>query len=415
MRIYLIGFIPILMVISSGCKKSEDLNLDFGYETVEIYDDTLASFLNSSINIASGSDRIYMTYGTGNSNLLAISGSGNYYYTSGSIAKIMAVDNTGALIWKKALPLENIVNDILVLDDGGCMVSCLKFDKTLSDVSHHIYLFRYDANGQNTLNDSINLAIPGDVFYYTSVNIMRSISGNMILYGSYVSFASETCFYTAEYDLNLQQIWAKKYVSCPYQSHTGTACVKTNDGGYLLACDNNYENWLPGGRIVIRKTNSTGDTLWTKYFNGNSTALCNDLVTSKNGNYFLSFYSESDSKKQTFIYEINAAGDSLNATSINRSDQLYNNGLIASDEGGVFALMNSKQNQTDNYSPYFENLSSSLVFDASFNLKNNQLIQAQTNAYFNHACKTSDGKIAIAGLVQMAGHTYYKPSLIIYK
>lgn len=411
-------YINILLLVFAlalqGCKKTEDLNLDSGYETVEIYDDTLASFLNSSINIASGSDRIYMTYGTGNSNLLAISGSGNYYYTSGSIAKIMAVDNTGALIWKKALPVENIVNDILVLDDGGCMVSCLKLDKTLTGNSHRIYLFRYDANGQNTLNDSINLAIPGGVFYYTSVNIMRSISGNMILYGSYVQPGSKTCVYIGEYDLNLQQIWAKQYVSAPGQYHTGTACVKTNDGGYLLAFDDR-PNFLPDGRIALRKTNSTGDTLWTKYFNGHPNALCNDLTISNNGNYFLSFYSEANNKKQTFIYEINSAGDSLNAASINRSDQLYNNGLIASDDGGVFALMNSKQNQTDNYSPYFENLSSSLVFDASFILKNNQLIQAQTNAYFNHACKTSDGNIALAGLVQMAGHTYYKPSLIIYK
>jgi hypothetical protein len=33
-----------------------------------MYNDTLANIQNSSINIASGANRLYMTYGIGNSN-----------------------------------------------------------------------------------------------------------------------------------------------------------------------------------------------------------------------------------------------------------------------------------------------------------------------------------------------------------
>ncbi len=413
LKLYLVFLAIIVMIVNYGCKKTDIAETDTRYSTVKIYDDTLASFLNSSINIASGSDRIFMTYGIGNSNIVSIIGSGVYYLTFGDFAKLIAVDNTGALIWKNSLPTEMIVNDILAMDDGGCLVTCLKAD-TITWISSYIYLYRYDANGHNTLSDSINLSIPGGVTQYNSVNILRALNGNMIFYGIYQPVTGPTSVYAGEYNLNLQPIWAKQYSSFQYSS-TGFACVKTNDGGYLLACDNNLESGLPGGRIVIRKTNSTGDTLWTKYFNGHPAALCNDLAASNNGNYFLSFYSESDSKKQTFIYEINSAGDSLNAATINRSDQLYNNGLMATDDGGVFALMNLMQGQTNYYNQDFENASSSLIFDASLNLKNNQVLNPQTNAYFNHVCNTSDGKLAVAGLIQMAGQIYYKPSLLIYK
>lgn len=407
---YLVFLAIIIMIANYSCKKKDIAETVTGYSRVKIYDDTLASVLNTSLNIASGDKRIFLSYGIGNSNLIAIVGFGNYYITSGSYAKIIATDNSGKLIWQSTLPKENIVSDILALDDGGCIASCLKLDK-ISGVSTYIYLFRFDANGQNILNDSITLALPGGVLYYNTVNLMQSINGNMLLYGNYVNTASEFDDYAGEYDLSLNPIWAKQYSNLPYYPST-SACVKTNDGGYLFA--GSYSQDIGPGKIALRKTNATGDTLWTKNIYSN-TATFNDLINSNDGNYLVSFYTDANDINQTFVYKVNAAGDSINATAISKPDQLYNNGLIATDDGGVFALMNSNLLPTIYLAPYLKNNSSSVLLDASLNLKNNQFLQTQTNDYFNHACKTSDGKIAVAGLVQMAGQAYYKPSLLIYK
>ncbi len=405
---YLVCLAITVMIVNYGCKKTDISATDTGYTSFKMYDDTLASILNSSINIASGNGRIYMTYGKGNSGGIVLVGP-TFYFPTGHYANLMAVDNAGNLIWKKELSKEVTIQDLLVLDDGSCMAAGVK--------SAYIHLFRYDVNGKNILTDSIQLNVPGGANGYSTVNLKQLANGNLLIYGTYslnVVGNGNTIGFASEYDLNLNQVWAKKYFINSLKT-TINSCALTSDGGFLFAGDIK-DNSTSIGSIILLKTNSTGVTIWTKKFSNQLNPKCNDLVNTDNGNYMLSFYTEANNKKQTFVYKVNASGDSLAATTINFSAQLHNPVMLSQPDGGVFALMNSLSFPVfDSNYPFLNINSSSVSLDASLNLKTSSFFQTQTSDFYIDACKTSEGKTALSGLVKVANRNYYKPALLILK
>jgi hypothetical protein len=250
---------------------------------------------------------------------------------------------------------------------------------------------------------------------------MRSVNGNILVYGNVGMYTGLP--YAAEYGINLNLIWKQLYETD--YSLMSNSCTLSPDGGYLFAGYKTFNVGLIGyGNLFLIKTNNSGDTLWTKLFATQERLFSNSIVTLTNGNYCLSYtYSKNSGNMdagilQTYIMELNEVGDSLNSARIDMASQIYNSALVPLDNGGVYALMNSKQ--TSNPFGFFsgtskQNNSSSVILNASLTAHSGGFFQSQTNEIFGAACKTSDGSIACSGLIQPYGKSYYKPALLIDK
>jgi hypothetical protein len=140
---YLVCLTITVIILNYGCKKSDPLDTDMGLSRIKVYDDTLASFKNSSGRIASATDRIYMTYGLGADDLYAIYASG--YAANPAITKLNALDNKGNLLWQKTLPTNIVIKGLLGMDDGGCLLAGVNLLE--NPFLQNLFFYRYDRNG----------------------------------------------------------------------------------------------------------------------------------------------------------------------------------------------------------------------------------------------------------------------------
>lgn len=405
-NVFITGLMALLLSINSGCKKSDVPEPGLSLSSVKVYDDATASIENSSIHIAAGAGRIYMTYGIGKTNIYQFN-SGGYFLVTGSYVNLNAIDNEGVLLWQRPLPVDIKINDILALDDGGCVAVGYGL------LSSYIYLFHYDANGIVVKADSLLLqSASSDV-----QKIIRAVNGNILMYGPGYDTNGNSVGFAAEFDMNFSKLRENTYYG------TGLAfssCEVTPDGGYLFAGTVADPFAFSTGNIAIYKTNAAGDSLWSKTFTGGENAICNGIESMSNGNFCLGFTFSTGSSlnyqgiPETYVYEINAAGDSLNSARIDKGSQRNNNALVGLDNGGVYALMNSFVLPAATGSIWNQSNSSAVILNSTFTSGSGGFLQTETNNYFNDACKLSDGRVACAGLVQPNGQSYYKPCLLIY-
>jgi hypothetical protein len=403
-------FFAFVLFISVGCSKSDILETDLSMTRTKVLDDTLASIQNSSIKIASSSDRIYMTYGIGKSYLYEVIGP-NFFYTSGSNAKLNGLDNDGNLLWTKSLPIDIVIEDLITLPNGDCVAAGSTQN---ANGSPYIYLFRFDRNGKEIYADSVALILPIDnKFSFDYINLIQSVNGNILVYGfCYDNFVQKG--FACEYDNNLNPIWERLYPGPTFRQEN--CCTITTDGGYLFAGleDGDANGWY---KLVLMKTNASGDIEWTKFLKNTGNYILNGLITMSNGNYCMSYTnmeSLSYTPEKTYLIEINTVGDSINSAMIDVAAQKYNPAIIGLDNGNIFALMNSLVAPVATTTSFDQKNSGAVVLTETLTSNSSKFLQTKTSDLFNDACQTSNGRIACAGIIQPFGRIYYKPCILFY-
>lgn len=127
--------------------------------------------------------------------------------------------------------------------------------------------------------------------------------------------------------------WMKTYGGA--KSESGTSVKQTNDGGYIMT---GYTNSFGTGNgdVYLIKTNSLGDTLWTKTYGGSSTQQGNDVVQSNDGGYIITGYSDSFNAGNGDIYVIktDAAGNPLWTKTYGGAGTDVGNSIQKTSDGG---------------------------------------------------------------------------------
>jgi hypothetical protein len=413
LKTHLVCLAIISLLVNYGCKKSDSPISDMSLNKVKVYDDTLADIRNHSINIAAGSDQLYMTYGVGNAlyfdflnGLLYAGGFGEFN------AKLMATDFDGNLKWIKELPANRMADDILVLDNGDVVVGTFTFGNFSSELN----LIRFDKNGEKIVE--VTAPISSGVTGVSHICLVRAFNGNIIVSGAYSGLP--TGGYVCEYDLNFNQIWYKGF----YNSIDRALATENNN--YLFIQESYNDS-----SITVLKTNASGDSIWSKPISNNFYQIssagfypgCNDFVKNSNGNYVVSVSSrvsyDFQAEIKSYLYEINANGDLLNSTSSSFLNFNCNAALVPKKAGGVFALMQSYlYDYTSLQIPpevFNEIHSGFAIFDEGLSLVSNRQMQSITSDHLTAACNLPTGEIACFGLIKSEGKIYYKPELIIVK
>jgi hypothetical protein len=85
---------------------------------------------------------------------------------------------------------------------------------------------------------------------------------------------------------------------------TGSSVQQTFDGGYIIA---GYRNPGSGQDVYVIKTDSLGDTLWTRIYGGNGTDQGCSIRQTQEGGYIIAGYTNSD----VLLIKTDASGDTL--------------------------------------------------------------------------------------------------------
>ncbi len=200
---------------------------------------------------------------------------------------LIKTNSTGDTLWTKVFGgaigsggLESVIQT----SDGGYIIGSgtRSFGAGLQDV----YLIKLDSNGNIQWTKTFGGPNP-DV----CVSIKQTTDGGFALLGWTQSFgAGNSDIYFIKTDASGNDIWRKTYGGVNFD--IGTSMQQTSDGGYIISARTNS---FGAGNMdaYLIKTNSLGDTLWTKTYGGLNIDAATFVQQTTDDGYIISGYTES--------------------------------------------------------------------------------------------------------------------------
>jgi hypothetical protein len=182
------------------------------------------------------------------------------YWSKGYLIK---VDSLGDTLWTrhygKHYRNAQFFSAIQTLDSGYVAAGFIT-DSTGSN-SCNIYLVKIDSNG-----DTLWTKKYGGYLWDEGYSVDQTLDGGYIITGSATSFgAGGQDVYLIKTNSDGDTLWTKTYGGSG--SDKGNSVSQTLDGGYIIAGTTNSFG-AGNADIYLVKTNSTGDSIWTKTYGG---------------------------------------------------------------------------------------------------------------------------------------------------
>jgi len=162
-------------------------------------------------------------------------------------------------------------------DGGYIMTGLTSFGAGNEDV----YLIKTDSHG-NTLWKKTYGGIDSDCGF----SVQQTADGGYIIVGYSESFTGGTSdVYLIKSDANGNQIWTKTFGGS--RNDQGNSLHQTSDGGYIIAgSTNSFFNQAFDTHLYLIKTDSNGDSLWTRTFGATDDIHCgSSVLESADGGY----------------------------------------------------------------------------------------------------------------------------------
>lgn len=137
--------------------------------------------------------------------------------------------------------------------------------------------------------------------------------------------------YLVKLDKNLKFQWEKAYGGSDWDF--GYSIEQTSDGGFII-CGGTYSYGKGDEDYYLIKTNSLGDTLWTRTYGGIEKDEAKSVVQTSDGGYAITGHSmSSDSLGNFYTIKTNATGDTLWTNSFGTSQVDLANGIVQLNTG----------------------------------------------------------------------------------
>jgi type IX secretion system substrate protein len=205
-----------------------------------------------------------------------ISGVTNSFGAGARDIYIIKTDSNGNIEWSKTFGTIN--NDISysiiqTSDSGFVALGILNAWTTNSDM----ILIKL-----NSLGDTLWTKQYGGSGSDIGYSIHETFDHNLAIAGATSSFVTSSSAFILITDSIGDKIWAKYYSGTG--STTGTYVSQTSDSGFVLS---GYTNSFGASTIasLIIKTNSLGDTIWSKIYNETNTGVAWSVEQTSDGGY----------------------------------------------------------------------------------------------------------------------------------
>jgi len=179
--------------------------------------------------------------------------------------------------------------------DGGYII--VGFTDSFGN-GRQVYLIKTDSFG-----DTLWTKTYGDTLTEYGYAVQQTTDGGYIIVGLTNSFGNGNQVYLIKTDSLGDTLWTKTYGG-PGRDR-GFSVQQTADGGYIIAGDFNYPlNYDP---VALLKTDSLGDTLWTKTY-GTEWYFGRSVQQTLDGGYVIAGYNNSGG---AYLVKTDSLGDTL--------------------------------------------------------------------------------------------------------
>ena len=209
-------------------------------------------------------------------------------------------------------------------------------------------------------------------------------------------FVLLSVFGLSSFTVSSQNTWTNTYGTL--YSDEGNSVIQTFDGGYIITGHASPNNPWDSDLYLI-KTSSSGDTAWTKTYGGTGNEIGVDVKqTTDNGFIICGYYSDSGPGGfDVWLLKTNSSGDTLWTKTYGGVFNDYGNSVFQTDDGGYVII-----GSTESYGA-----GSSDYWILQTNASGDSLWSTTYGGFYNEiafeAQATSDGGYIIAGYKQIQG------------
>lgn len=235
-----------------------------------------------------------------------LSGSSQDFFNGEEDIYLLKLAANGDTTWTRKYGGNGIESGTYVqqTSDGGYIIACQT--PAFGAGSFDVYLVKLNATGAIIWTKTF-----GEIGSENGYAVDQTSDGGYILTGSTdntFGFGGSD-FYLIKTDSNGNHIWSKAYGNSGFEE--GKAVQQTSDGGYILA--GTSENTLGplGPNMCLIKTNSVGDTLWSKLYGGQMIDECYDVKQTSDGGYIMvgkSFSFSANGDYDVYVVKVNNQG-----------------------------------------------------------------------------------------------------------
>jgi hypothetical protein len=233
-----------------------------------------------------------------------ISGTTYRYGVGGSEIYIMKTNSSGDSLWMKTFGAEPGISIkgtwVQQTDDGGYIITGYRDEYRTP--RNQIYLIKTDSVGDTTW-----IKIFGGIYDDEAKEVRQTNDGGYVIVGYTASYgAGDGDVYLLKTNSMGDSLWAKTFGGgC---KDAGGSVQQTDDGGYILSGIRGY--CAAGRDIYIIKTDSLGDTLWTKTAGGSGFwETAPSVLQSNDGGYVIAGCTDSYGAGGTDMYLIKLEPD----------------------------------------------------------------------------------------------------------
>lgn len=175
-------------------------------------------------------------------------------------------------------------------DDGGCVIAGVT--ESFGAGEGDLLLVRADASG-----DSLWTRCHGGESDDWGCSVAQTDDGGCIVAGfSYGDGAEDAALWLVKTDASGDSLWTRTFGGTVHDDWANSV-TQTPDGGYIIG--GVTRSFGAGGMDAwLVKTDSSGDTLWTRTFGGPETDECHSVAQADDGGYVLSGWTESSGHGQ---------------------------------------------------------------------------------------------------------------------
>jgi len=296
------------------------------------------------------------TYGGGNNDVgisimqttdggYIITGDTESFGTGASDVYLIKIDAHGDTLWTRTHGGSDFDNGCSVMQttDGGYIVAGITYSFDSTDYGD-VYLIKTDAHG-----DTLWTHTYGGRYSDAGFSVAQATDGGYIIAGYTFSFgAGESDVYLIKTNAYGDTLWTRTYGGRHYD--ISYSVVQTADGGYIIAgmtCS--FRDTL--GDVYLIKTDSNGDTIWTQTYGGRYTDAGVSIAQTIDGGYIIAgvtgFFG--DTLGDVYLIKTDSNGDTIWTRIFGGSDLDFGRSVAQTTDGGYIITGKTKSFSTSGW------------------------------------------------------------------
>ncbi|MGB3478352.1 MAG: T9SS type A sorting domain-containing protein [bacterium] len=224
---------------------------------------------------------------------------------------LVRTDSMGDTLWTKTFGQPGAYQDfaysVQQTTDGGYIMTGFGGLGPGGNIAPNIYLIKTDTNGNLEWFNTYD----ADTSWDMAFSVQQTADQGYIIAGIISPFPYDSSdIYLIKTDSLGDTLWTKTYGGL--EDEYGEAVIQTSDGGYIVA--GGTDSYGGGARdVYVIKTDSLGDSLWTRTFGGIENDVGFSVDETDDGEYIIagSTRSYGSGLSDMYIIKVNSNGDSL--------------------------------------------------------------------------------------------------------